>query len=91
MLNKTHPIIHFLLSIYAQKNIFQYITEKYGQETTTLSRAIEKNRTKLKKIKCDLKFLATCKRNKLIPTFAKPKISIGENCVPKPVLENHRA
>ncbi len=76
---KTLLIINFIIRLYAHKNIFQYITEKYGQDTTTLSRSIEKKRTKLKRIKSDLTFLTTCKRNKLIPTFAKPKISIKTN------------
>ena len=76
---KTLLIITFIIRLYAHKNIFQYITEKYGQDTTTLSRSIEKKRTKLKRIKSDLNFLITCKRNKLIPTFAKPKISIKTN------------
>ena len=76
---KTLLIITFLIKLYAHKNIFQFITEKYGQDTTTLSRSIEKKRTKLKKISSDLRFLTTCKRNKLIPTFAKPKISINVN------------
>ena len=72
-------IINFLIKLYAHKNIFQLIAEKYGQDTTTLSRLIEKKRTKLRRIKNDLRFLTTCKRNKLIPTFAKPKISIKVN------------
>ena len=76
---KTLLIIHFIIRLYAHKNIFQYITEKYGQEKTTLSRSIEKKRTRLKRIKGDLKFLTTCKRNKLIPMFARPKISIKTN------------
>ena len=76
---KTLLIITFIIRLYAHKNIFQYITEKHGQDTTTLSRSIEKKRTKLKRIKSDLNFLITCKRNKLIPTFAKPKISIKTN------------
>ncbi len=40
------------------------------------TRQIEKSRRKLEKIKCDIRFMVTCKRNKLIPVFAKPKISI---------------
>ena len=72
-------IINFLIRLYARRNIFQHITEKYGQNTTKLARSIERKRTKLGRIKSDLTFLTTCKRNKLIPTFAKPKISIKIN------------
>ena len=72
-------VIKFLMKLRARIPIFKYITEKYGQQTIDLTRSIERKRTKLKKIKCDLTFLATCKRNKLIPTVAKPKISIAIN------------
>ena len=72
-------VIHFLIRLYARRNIFQHITEKYGQNTTKLARSIERKRTKLRRIKSDLTFLTTCKRNKLIPTCAKPKISIKIN------------
>jgi hypothetical protein len=69
-------VINFLIKLLAQKHLFTYITEKYGQNATKLSRQIEKTRTKLGKIKSDIQFLMTCKRNKLTPVFAKPKISI---------------
>ena len=72
-------VLNFLIKLYALRNIFEFISEKYGQAATKLARKIEKNRTKLKKIKCDIRFLTTCKRNKLIPTFAKPKIAIKIN------------
>ena len=70
-------IINFLIKILALNQIFNYIKEKYGLHATKLSRMIEKTRTKLEKIKCDIRFLTTCKRNKLTPVFAKPKISIA--------------
>ena len=69
-------VINFLIKLFALNQVFKYITEKYGQQATKLSRQIEKTRTKLEKIKCDIRFLTTCKRNKLTPVFAKPKISI---------------
>ena len=69
-------VINFLIKLFALNQVFKYITEKYGQHATKLSRQIEKTRTKLEKIKCDIRFLTTCKRNKLTPVFAKPKISI---------------
>ena len=72
-------VLNFLIKLYALRNIFEFISEKYGQAATKLARKIEKNRTKLKKIRCDIRFLTTCKRNKLIPTFAKPKIAIKIN------------
>ena len=72
-------VINFLLKLYALKNIFKHILEKYGQRALTLARKVERNRTKISKITCDLTFLLTCKRNNLIPIFANPKLSIQVN------------
>ena len=65
-----------MIKLYAQKNIFTLIKEKYGQSAIKLARLIEKYRSKVDKIKYDIKFLLTCKRNNLTPTFAKPRFSI---------------
>ena len=51
--------IQFLMKLKAQKPIFKQITENYGQHTIDLTRSIERRRTKLQKMKCDLTFLAT--------------------------------
>lgn len=72
-------VINFLIKLYALKNIFEFILEKYGQSTLKVVRSLEKKRTKLTKVKYDLKFLSTCKRNGLLPTFAKPKLAIKIN------------
>ena len=69
-------VINFLITLLALKNIFNWIYGKYGQTTRNLARNTERTRIKIKKLKCDIKFLLTCKRNKLVPTFAKPKIAI---------------
>ena len=72
-------VINFLIKLYARKNIFNIIKEKYGQAQLNLARCIERNRTKARKIKCDIKYLTTCKKNKLLPTFAKTKLSVKVN------------
>ena len=66
--------------------------EKYGQNTIKLARLIEKQRSKLSKLKCDIDYLLQCKRHNLIPTFARPKIAIQisnylRNKVSKQILE----
>ena len=76
---KSLLVINFLIKLLAQKNIFKLIKEKYGHTYTALARQLEDQRTKLAKTKCDVKFLSTCKRNNLIPTFANPKLSIKTN------------
>ena len=69
-------VINFLIKLYALRNIFEAICGKYGQSTLTISRNMERSRIKIAKLKCDLKFLLTCKKHNLCPTFARPKISV---------------
>ena len=58
------------------RNIFNNIREKHGNETARQCRQLEKSITKKSKVKLDLDFLLTCKKENLIPSFAKPKLSI---------------
>ena len=55
------------------------IREKYGHESLQLVRKWERKCIKLEKLKCDVKFLLKCKKERLIPTFARPKFSIKTN------------
>ena len=68
-------VIIFIIKLVA-RNIFNVIRWKYGHETLRNSRKLEKLCLRLEKINCDLKFLLQCKRNNVIPRFAKPKLSI---------------
>ena len=82
----------FILKLYAGINIFKLLEEKYGQNTIKLARLIEKHRSKLSKLKCDIDYLLQCKRHDLIPTFARPKIAIQisnylRNKISKQILE----
>ena len=67
-------VILFLVRLYAQINIFKLIEEKCGCIGIKVARSIEIYRTKL--LKCDIDFLLTCKRNNLIPTFARTKLAV---------------
>ena len=62
-------VIPFLVRLYARINTFKLIQETYGRIGIKVARSIEIYRTKLSKIKCNIDFLLTCKRNNLIPTF----------------------
>ena len=62
-------VILFLLRLYARINIFKLIEEKYGRIGIEVAKSIEIYRTNFSRIKCDIDFLFTCKRNNLIPTF----------------------
>ena len=64
------------MKLYARTNIFQLIEQKNGHNTITLARMIEKQRSKLSKLKCDINYLLQCKRHNLISTFSIPKIPI---------------
>ena len=66
----------FILKLNARINIFKYIEEKYGQKEIKLARVIQKQRSHITKIQCDIKYLFPCKQNSLIPLFTRPKFSI---------------
>ena len=69
-------VITFLIKLLALKNIFDFICGKYGQATLKLARETERTRLKIRKLKADIKFLLVCKRNGLIPKFARPKFAV---------------
>ena len=68
--------IGFLMKLLSRKNIFSPIKEKEGIATLRLYRKFEKCTFKMDKVNLDLEFLLKYKKEKLIPTFAKPKLSI---------------
>ena len=72
-------VIGFLIKIWSQKPLYTYIREKIGTETLRQCRVFEKAVLRYEKLLLDLKFLLTCKKESLIPVFAKPKLSIKEN------------
>ena len=68
-------VINFLIKLIALKDIFNQICGKYGQATLKLARNTEQTRIKIRKLKDDIKFLLVCKRNELLPKFARPKFA----------------
>ena len=58
------------------KNAFNYIRRKHGSTTVRQWRSFERLNYRYDKLRCDLRFLLTCKKEKLVPVFAQPKISI---------------
>ena len=51
-------VILFILKLFAQKNIFNYVKEKYGKEIRAEVRDFERQRMKLAKIELDIGFLS---------------------------------
>ena len=62
--------------MYARNSIFKYIKRKHGQDIVTLVRSYESLKTKYMKVQSDIKFIKSCKKENLIPTFAKVNLSI---------------
>ena len=69
-------VILYMIKLYARINIYKHIKGKYGQRILKDARLLETIRSKLTKVKYDIEFLNTCKRNRLCPTFARPKFAI---------------
>ena len=70
-------VISFVIKIFSRKPIFTYIREQHGNETFRRCRGLEKDTIRYEKLCSDLRFLLVCKKEGLVPTFAKPKLSIN--------------
>ena len=69
----------FILKFLARTNIFNHIREKHGLNTLRSVRRQERLLKRHEKLKLDINFLLTCKRESLTPNFAQPKLSIKSN------------
>ena len=77
MLPTTLLVFTFLIKIFSRKPLFAYIREQHGNETLRQCRGLEKQVIRYEKLCYDLRFLLVCKKEGLIPVFAKPKLSIN--------------
>ena len=69
-------ILLFIIKLYARSNVFKLIKKKHGQDVITAVRNYEKVKTKWMKVDQDIKFIKSCKKEHLVPTFAKVNLSI---------------
>ena len=69
-------VFTFVIKIFSRKPLFTYIREQHGNETLRQCRGFEKDVLRYEKMCYDLRFLLACKKEKLVPVFAKPKLSI---------------
>ena len=60
----------------ARVNIFRHIKKKHVQDILRIARKLEDLTNKHTKIQLDINFIKTCKREDLIPTFAKVNVAI---------------
>ena len=72
-------VILIIIKIFAQINIFKHIGEKNGQYILRNVRSLEHIKKKYSKVNQDIRFIKTCRRENLIPTFAKVKIAFKIN------------
>ena len=71
-------VFGFLIKIFA-RNTFNYVREKYGTETHRRCRSYERLVSRQAKNDLDIQFLLNCKKEGIIPKFARPKLSVGNN------------
>lgn len=70
----------FIIKLLARKDIFKLIEEKHGRQMRLSARRYESLKIKSTKIKADINYILTCKRESLSPTFSQVKLSIpGKN------------
>ena len=69
-------VISFIIKWYARVNIIRHIKKKYGKDIICGTREIEDLINKHTNIQLEIKFIKTCKRKDLIPTFAKMNVAI---------------
>ena len=69
-------MILFIIKLYSRNNIFKHIKKKHGHDLIKVVRDFEQKKTKFKKLVADIAFIKLCKKEQLIPTFAKVNVSI---------------
>ena len=68
--------ILFIIKLYARINIFKRL-KKHGQDIIyQLSKTRENQISKHRKIQLDISFIKQCKKENIIPTFAKVNVAI---------------
>lgn len=67
----------FVITLYTQNDIFKYVKKKYGQDI--ISYMI--TRKNAKKLSADINYIKTCKKERLIPPFARLNISLKKALV----------
>ena len=67
-------VLLFVIKLYARNDIFKYVKKKHGQAIITVIRSLEKTQRKFMKVSADIKYIKTCKKERLTPTFAKVNI-----------------
>ena len=69
-------LILFAIKLLVQLSIFKYIEKKHGPLVLENVRSLEKVKRKWFKIRKDINFIKTCKKEDHLPTLAKVKLAL---------------
>ena len=72
-------VLLFIIKLYARNDIFKYVKRKHGRDIIMIIRSLEKKQRKFMKVSADIKYIRTCKKKRLTPTFAKVSISLKKD------------
>ena len=68
-------VILFIIKLYFRINVYKLIQKKKGQDVIKYVRLYEKSKTKSMKLNADIIYIKSCKKEDLIPTFAKVNLA----------------
>ena len=66
----------FIIKLYARDNVFKHIKKKHEHNLIKAVRDFEQKKAKFEKLVADIAFIKLCKKEQLIPSFAKVNLSI---------------
>ena len=66
----------FVIKLYSRNDIFKHIRKKHGKGIYNIIGSFETLQTKYQKVILNLKFIKTCKKEELFPTFANVRLSV---------------
>ena len=69
-------MIIFTITLHVRNNIFKHIKKKHGHDLIKVVRDIEQKKIKFEKLVPDIAFIKLCRKEQIIPTFAKINVSI---------------
>ena len=66
----------FIIKLYARDNVFKHIKKKHEHNLIKAVRDFEQKKAKSEKLVADIAFIKLCKKEQLIPSFAKVNVSM---------------
>ena len=69
-------VILFIIKLYPRSNILKHIKKNHGKDLVKVVRDFEQKNTKFEKLDADIAFIKLCKKEQLIPKFAKVSVSL---------------